>query len=147
MILTGSPRASSGENRASTTKTTPRVRQPVALVCADEGRTVVVANRRSGSLSVIDAAARKVVAEHDVGRGLADLALLKGGRRLLAVDETSSELLLLDYHDRAVRVMDRLTVSPGAVRLAVWADGASCAVASALVAKAHICLGDERTGR
>ena len=41
-----------------------------------------------------------------------------------------SELLLLDYHDRAVRVLDRLKVSPDPVRLALLAGGASCAVAS-----------------
>ncbi len=60
-----------------------RVRQPVALVCAEGGKTVLVANRRSGSLSVIDAATRKVVAESEVGRGLADLATLPDGRHFL----------------------------------------------------------------
>ena len=55
----------------------------------DSGKTLLVANRRSGSLSVIDAAARKVVAEYDVGRGLADLAALPGGRHLLAVDQAA----------------------------------------------------------
>jgi YVTN family beta-propeller protein len=106
------------------------MRQPVAVVCADGGKTVVVANRRSGSVSVIDAASRRVVAEHDVGRGLADLASIKGGRRLLAVDETAIALLLIDYRDRQVRVIDRLAVSPDPIRLALWADGALCAVAS-----------------
>jgi YVTN family beta-propeller protein len=130
VILAGLPRAMCGESRATTTGLAVRVRQPAALVCADAGKTVLVANRRSGSLSVIDTAARKVVAEHDVGRGLADLALLKGGRSLLAVDETSNELLLIDYRDRVVRVIDRLKVAPGAIRMAVWADGASCVVAS-----------------
>jgi YVTN family beta-propeller protein len=130
VILAGSPRAMCGENRAPTTGLAVRVRQPVALVCADGGKTVLVANRRSGSLSVIDSATRKVVAEHDVGAGLADLALLKGGRSLLAADEASNELVLIDYRDRVVRVIDRLTVGAGALRIAVWADGALCAVAS-----------------
>jgi YVTN family beta-propeller protein len=130
VILAVSPWATCGEIRLKSTELAPRVRQPVALACADAGKTVLVANRRSGSLSVIDAAARKVVAEHDVGRGLADLALVKGGRRLLAADETSNELLLIDYRDRMVRVIDRLTVSPDPVRIALWADGTSCAVAS-----------------
>ena len=123
------------------------MRQPVALVCADGGKTVLVANRRTGSLSVIDTATRQVVAEHDVGRGLADLAMLKGGRRLLAVDETSNELLLIDYHDRAIRVIDRLTVSPGPVRLGCSGRRRVVRRGVALVAKAHVCLGHERTGR
>ncbi len=107
-----------------------RVRQPVALVFADEGKTVLVANRRSGSVSIIDATTRRVVAEHDVGRGLADLAVQGGGSRLLAVDEASNELLLLEYRDRAVRVLDRLKLKAGPVRLAVLGDGASCAVST-----------------
>lgn len=104
-----------------------RVRQPVALVFADEGKTVLVANRRSGSLSIIDATMRLVVAEHDVGRGLADLAVQGGGSRLLAIDEASNDLLLLEYRDRAVRVLDRLKLKAGPVRLAVLGDGSSCA--------------------
>ena len=107
-----------------------RLRQPVALVCADGGKTVLVANRRSGSLSVIDTAARRVVAEHDVGRGLADLALLPDGRHLLAVDQAANELLLIDYRDRSIQVVDRIPVSPGPVRLVVSADGSLCVVAS-----------------
>jgi YVTN family beta-propeller protein len=107
-----------------------RVRQPVALVCADGGKTVFVANRRSGSLLVIDAATKKVVAESEVGRGLADLATLPDGRQLLAVDQTANELLLIKYQDRSIRVFDRLKVSPDPVRLVVSTDGSSCVLAS-----------------
>ena len=120
-ILFSSP-ATSGE-------LLPRQRQPVGLVFVDSGNTVVVANRRSGTLSMIDVATTRTVAEHDVGRSLADLAVLKEAR-LLAVDEGSNELLLLDCHDLKVQVLDRLKVSHDPVRLAVLGDGASCAVAS-----------------
>ena len=129
LMLTGSPRATCGEKRLSPERAV-RVRQPVAAVCADGGKTLLVANRRSGSLSVIDTAAKAVVAEHDIGRGLADLAIHKGGLRLLVVDEASNELLLCDYRDREVRVIDRLTLSPDPIRLAILADGVTCAVAS-----------------
>ena len=122
------------------------MRQPVALVCADAGKTVLVANRRSGGLSVIDAKARKVVAEYDVGRGLSDLALLKGGRRLLAVDGTSNELLLIDYCDRVLKVIDRLTVSPGGPDGSFGRRSVVCRCVT-LVAKAHVCLDNERKGR
>jgi len=105
-------------------------RQPVALVCADGGKTVLVANRRSGSLSIIDAASRRVVAEHEIGRGLADLAVLPDGRHLLAVDQVASELLLINYRDRSIEVVDRVKLSPDPVRLVVLSDGCSCIVAS-----------------
>jgi YVTN family beta-propeller protein len=91
---------------------------------------VLVANRRGGSLSVIDTTARRVVAEHDVGHGLADLALLPDGRHLLALDQAANELLLVGYQDRSIRIVDRIKVSADPVRLVVSADGTYCVVAS-----------------
>ena len=106
------------------------MRHPAALAVIDNGKALVVANRRSGSLSVIDATARKVVAEYDVGRGLADLAVLPGDRYLLAADQASNEVLLIDARDRKIRVADRIKVSPDPVRLVVSADGSVGMVAS-----------------
>lgn len=107
-----------------------RVRQPVALACADGGKTILAANRRSGSISVIDAASRCVVAEHDVGRGLAGLATLPDGRHLLAVDQAANDLLLLSYQDPSIQILERRRVGPDPVGLVVSADGLSCVVAS-----------------
>ena len=103
-----------------------RMRQPVALAMAEGGKSLFVANRRSGSLSVVDTAMRRVVAEYDVGRGLADLAILAGGQNLLAVDQGANELLFLDGRERSIRVIDRIKVSPDPIRLVVLADGSSC---------------------
>ena len=72
----------------------------------------------------------KVVAEYDVGRGLADLANLPGGRYLLAVDQVASQLLLIDSRDRLIRIVERINVSPDPVRLVVSADGALGVVSS-----------------
>ncbi|MFI5459739.1 MAG: cytochrome c peroxidase [Isosphaerales bacterium] len=131
LLMLLSPRGGiSGDASGSAGPRARRPRQPVALTCADGGKTVLVANRRSGSLSVIDAASRRVVAEHDVGRGLADLAVLPDGRHLLAVDQAANELLLIDYRDRSIQVVDRVKLSPDPVRLVVSSDGCSCIVAS-----------------
>ena len=107
-----------------------RARQPVALAIVDGGKTLLAANGRSGSLSVVDTATRRVVAEHDVGRGLADLAVLPDGRHLLAVDRAAGELLLLEHRDRSLRVVGRIAVGPDPVRVVVPAGGSSCVVAS-----------------
>ena len=80
--------------------------------------------------SAVDTAARKVTAEYDVGRGLADLAVLPDGRHFLAVDQGASELLLLAYRNRSIRVVDRTAVSSDPVRLAVSPDGSMGFVAS-----------------
>ena len=106
------------------------MRHPVALALIDSGKTLLAANRRGGSLSVIDARARKVVAEYDVGRGLADLAVLPGDQYLLAVDQAANEVLLIDERDRKIRVVDRIKVSPDPVRLVLAADGSFGMVAS-----------------
>src|SRR5947209_7875473 len=89
----------------------PRLRQPVALAFDGDGAWLFAANRRSGSLSVIDVAASRVVAEPEVGRGLADLAPLPGGRRLLAVDQAGDRLVLVEVRGPSVRVVDRLDVA------------------------------------
>ncbi|HEX3450461.1 MAG TPA: cytochrome c peroxidase [Isosphaeraceae bacterium] len=119
-----------GDTPVDTDPLANRMRQPVALAIAEDGKSLFVANRRSGSLSVIDTTRRKVVAEHDFGRGLADVAILAGGRHLLAVDQEANELLLIDGRDRSIRVVDRIKVSPDPIRLVVLADGPSCVLAS-----------------
>ena len=110
--------------------TASRMRQPVALAIVDGGKTLLVANRRAGSVSVVDVTKRKVLAEHDVGRGLSDLANLSGGRYLLAVDEVANQVLLIDSQDRQIRVLERINVSPDPVRLVVSTDGSFGVVSS-----------------
>ncbi len=107
-----------------------KLRQPVALAVVDGGRTLLAANARSGSLSVVDTAARKVVAEHDVGRGLADLAALPDGRHVLAVDRAAGELLLVEHRNRSIRIAGRIAVAPEPVRVVVIEGGSSAVVAS-----------------
>src|SRR5687768_2877218 len=53
----------------------PALRRPVSLVLADD-RWLLVANRRSGSISVIDAAERRIADEVSIGRRLSDLVAL-----------------------------------------------------------------------
>src|SRR5690348_17338410 len=53
--------------------TNPRLRRPAALVLTDDGKSLLVANHRSGTVSVIDTATLRPVGETDVGRHLADL--------------------------------------------------------------------------
>jgi len=107
-----------------------RFRQPVALALVDDGASLLVANRRSGSISVIDVASARTVTEWNLGCGLADLAPLPGGRHLLAVDQDANALLLLFLDGRSIRLVDRLAVSADPVRVVILAGGSSCLVAS-----------------
>ncbi len=99
-------------------------RRPVALAIVDEGRTLLVANSRSGSLSVIDLPTRRVIDEARIGRGLAHLAPLADGRHLLAVDRAGDEVVLIDVRKRSPEVLGRISVAPDPVRAIAIEGGA-----------------------
>jgi YVTN family beta-propeller protein len=109
-----------------------RFRRPVALLLADGGKRLFVANQRSGTLSVIDIAGRRVTAEVPVGRRLSDLTATPDGRTLLATDEEAHELIVLSRRDAASDpdVSRRIPVHAFPVSVQVAADGSRCCVAS-----------------
>lgn len=104
-------------------------RRPVAIVAAPDGSRLFVANGRAGSVSIVDPAAGKVVAEVRVGREIVDLAAAGEGR-LLAVDRGAAEIQLLDTKGDGVTVIERLKVADDPVSLNASTDGHSCVVAS-----------------
>ncbi|MDA2937347.1 hypothetical protein MYX75_03675 [Acidobacteria bacterium AH-259-A15] len=113
------------------------LRRPVSLVLSDGGRRLFVANRRSGSISVIETDALEVRAEIKIGKTLADLAHIPragaGEERLLVVDEEAHELLVLALsgpNSSNIEVLHRLAVSRYPVSVTVSDDGARCFVAS-----------------
>ena len=79
---------------------TARIRKPTAMVLVDDGRLLLVANRQSGSISVIDPGTRLFLAEHDVGRGLADIVASPDDHRVLAVDQAAHEDLAAERTGR-----------------------------------------------
>ncbi len=107
-----------------------RFRQPVALVTADSGKWLYTANRRSGTISVIDTERQRCVAEVAVGRWFSDLAITPDGSQLLATDEDAHELLLLSRRGPELAVQRRLPVSPTPVSVQLTGDGSRCFVAS-----------------
>jgi DNA-binding beta-propeller fold protein YncE len=107
-----------------------RLRRPAALVPLVQDGLLLTANRRSGSISVIDVQRKTVAAEHDVGRGLADLVALPGGQRLLAADEKAGQLLVLRRDRLNVTVVARVDVGKSPVSVVADADGRFAYVAS-----------------
>jgi YVTN family beta-propeller protein len=107
-----------------------QLRRPVALVLADKGKWLFVANQRSGSISVLDTGSLRTVAEVGAGRQLADLVRTPDERHLLAVDEAADQLLLLARRGSGLEILDRVGVSPGPVSVQVAGDGSRCFVAS-----------------
>ena len=107
----------------------PALRRPVSMVLADD-RWLLAANRRSGSISVIDAAERRIADEVSIGRQLSDLVALPDGVHLLCADEAAHELIVLSRMASSLAVVDRLAVSPYPVSIEVLPDGRSCCIAS-----------------
>ena len=116
-----------GAPRGFADVTTARVRQPVALV-ARHGQ-LLVANRRGGSISVIDIASRDVVRELPLGGSPADIALL-GESTVLVVDEQSNQLIRLESRPNELPVRQRLAVAAKPVSVVVAPDCSLCSVAS-----------------
>jgi cytochrome c peroxidase len=109
-----------------------RVRQPTALVVTSVGgrERLLVANRKSRSISLIDTISREVVVEHDVGLEPVDLVALPGGQGFLAVDEAANALVLLHLRGESLKVSGRVRVSGDPVRVSSSRDGKTCVVAS-----------------
>lgn len=105
-------------------------RRPVALVLLESDSILLAANRRSGSISVVDTASNKIAAEHAVGGMLSDLAVVPGGRFLVATDEAQHQLIVLHRSGRELKVLGRLDVPAYPVTVTVSDDGRRCFVAS-----------------
>ncbi|WP_165230437.1 cytochrome c peroxidase [Aquisphaera insulae] len=118
------PPATGGNELAS------RIRRPIALALSGGGTTLLVANERSGTISVIDVPAGKRIVEHQVARALSDLIPLPDGVHYAAIDPEAGEILLLEHRPGGLDVKARLGLGPDPVRIAILPGGRACAVAS-----------------
>ena len=106
-----------------------RIRRPVAVVISEDGKRLYTANRRSGSVSIVDLERRKTTREVDLGERLSDMVAVPDGR-LLATDETAHQLLVLSADGTRWVVDERLPVAPYPVSVVASGDGRRCFVAS-----------------
>ena len=107
---------------------TARLRRPVAIVVDNDH--AYVANRNSGTVSIINLETKTVESETTVGKRLSDLIGLPTAKFLLALDDERHQLILLQTTGSKVRVVQRLDVPHSPVRLQLSADGKLCAVTS-----------------
>jgi DNA-binding beta-propeller fold protein YncE len=107
-----------------------RLRRPVAAAFLDEGRTLCVANQRSGTLSLVDVRQGRVLEEIPIGKHLSDLAVLPDRKHVLVVDDEQNELIVLSFDGTRLNNQMRLGLAPYPVSVAVLADGQRASVAS-----------------
>lgn len=108
----------------------PCFRGPTALVVTTDGQRVLTANRRSGTVSIVDPVAQRVVAEAAVGKKLSSLAAVPNTSMLLTTDEADQALILLSRRGDDLKVISRTTVAPYPVNVVVDSAGKRCYVAS-----------------
>jgi cytochrome c peroxidase len=107
-----------------------RRRHPVALAFTANGRRLAIANRTSGTISVIDAGTSALLGETAVGGRLSDLVPCpEDDRFLLATDEERHRLLLLRDEGPKLAVVAEINVPPYPVSACMTGDG-RCLVAS-----------------
>jgi cytochrome c peroxidase len=105
------------------------LRQPVAAVFLANSQTLCVANRRTGSISLVDVHQARVCNESTVGQRLAGLAAHPDRRHVLVVDDERHELIALCFDGARLTVRARLPVGPYPASVAVQADGTRATVA------------------
>ncbi|MEE3367951.1 MAG: cytochrome c peroxidase [Planctomycetota bacterium] len=111
-------------------KTATRLRHPVAVEVVEDGRQLLVCNRRSGSLSLIDLAIGAVVAERDVADQLSDMAYAAEQDLVVVLDEQNNELLTFRKVGLDMRPLGHVSVPANPVSVTVLPDGTTAFVAS-----------------
>ena len=96
---------------------TPQVRRPAALV--PHGDWLLVGNQRSGTVSVVDMAQRRVVAEHRVSEQIADMTPHPGDSAAFVIDGVKHRLLAIKVGVDDVAVEAIAEVAPFPTRMIV----------------------------
>ena len=98
-------------------------RSPIALAVAPGGGRLLVANRDAGSVSWVDPAGRRVVAEVRTGDRPGGVAIAPNGRVGLVAHWYGGDVAILDLADDSVRVAGRVAVGPEPRGVAISMDG------------------------
>ena len=104
-------------------------RRPAAACLTDDG-LLAVANRQSGSISLVDTDAWTVLLEQHIGGQLSDITPLSATPHVLVSDEARHEVLLLEIDRSRIDVLARLPVADSPVSVAVSPNGTSATLAS-----------------
>lgn len=104
-------------------------RSPIALALSADGARLLTANQTSGTVSLIDTAARKVIAETPTGEKPAGVALTPDGKRGVVTHWYGYDLAVLEIGPEAIQVVGRIEVGPEPRGVALSPDGATAYVA------------------
>ncbi|MCI0376786.1 MAG: c-type cytochrome [Gemmataceae bacterium] len=107
-----------------------RLRRPIRLLLVDDGKTLLVAHRDSGTISAVDTERLHTVREAKFGRRLADMTATHDGSKIAVVNEDTGEFVLLARQGLELRELSRVPVGTSPVSVRLSADGQWAVVAS-----------------
>jgi YVTN family beta-propeller protein len=104
-------------------------RSPVALALSADGSRLLTANHSSGSVSLVDTTAGKVLAEVKTGDRPAGVALSKDGKRGAVAHWYGYDIAILDIKGATLTVAGRIEVGPEPRGIVIGPDGKTAYVA------------------
>lgn len=133
----GAACASDKSDVDGSSKSRPVFRRPAQAVLLDEGNVLAVANRRSGSVTLMETGSGEVLSEMEVGTELTSITALPrrpsdehSETRLVLTDFAAHELIFASLIDRQLKVTARVPVARYPIAIEVAPSSSSCAVAS-----------------
>ena len=135
LIVAGWTVTAFAQNEPSTSRGQPPVlktdfRGPCSVVLLSEGKLLAVANRRSGSVTILDAVSGAIQCETVIGDKLSDIHAVPDTTKIVVTDFAAHELIFASVGESSIRVVRRLPVARYPVSVAVSPDGETFAVAS-----------------
>jgi YVTN family beta-propeller protein len=100
-----------------------RLRRPIALTLLDDGKTLLIADRDSGTVSAWDTNKRKRLSETRVDRKLSDMTATPNGNLILVTDAEAGEVIVLGRRQGSLQEVRRIKVSLSPVSVQVREDG------------------------
>ena len=104
-------------------------RSPIALALSSDGSRLLTANQTAGTVSLLDTAAGKVLAEIPTGDKPAGIALSKDGKRAAVTHWYGYDLAVLDVGSDSLKLAGRVEVGPEPRGVALSTDGKTAYVA------------------
>jgi DNA-binding beta-propeller fold protein YncE len=104
-------------------------RRPVAAAVLNDAR-IAVANRDSGSVSIIDAEHWTITAEMPLGRRLSDIAAIPDSNVVVVLDEAADTAIVAEIAHDQVNIRQRLSIARSPVSVCLMADARTVAIAS-----------------
>ena len=122
------PRFEAGAVAAKSDDAEPH-RSPVALALSADGARLLTANQTAGTVSLVDTASGKVVAEVPTGDKPAGVAISKDGTRGAVAHWYGYDLAVLEVGPDSLKVAGRVEVGPEPRGVAIGPDGKTAYVA------------------